>query len=395
MSTTEAQEHSGQPRDDEAGEELIRLEELGKQYPDGTVAVEGLSMSIPRGDTVVLVGPSGCGKTTTLKMINRIIEPTSGRIFFEGEDVTQADPDDLRRRMGYVIQQIGLFPHMTIFDNVATVPRLLKWDEDRVRERANELIEVVGLDPSEYANRFPKELSGGQQQRVGVARALGGDPPVMLMDEPFGATDPITRVRLQDEFLDLQRRVQKTTVFVTHDIDEAIKMGTRIAILRQKSQIAQYGTPENILSAPADDFVADFIGGGKSLKRLNLATVRDAELTDWPTASVDDDRSTVLDRLRDSGHDTVLLLDNRNRPQRWVRRHELENGGGSLQDLGVPAEALVQPDTTLASALNEMLESRFGAAAVVNSDGVYEAAVDTSALVRAIGQMQEAAESSS
>jgi osmoprotectant transport system ATP-binding protein len=247
----------------------IRLEHLTKRFPGQRApAVDDLSLDIPEGEIVIFVGPSGCGKTTTMKLINRLIEPTSGRILLDDEDVTRADPDRLRRRIGYVIQQIGLFPHQTIAENIATVPRLLKWDKARIAERVDELIETVGMDPATYRGRYPKQLSGGQRQRIGVARAMSADPDVMLMDEPFGAIDPITRDRLQNEFLRIQSEVKKTIVFVTHDIDEAIKMGDRIAILREGSQIAQYDTPERILVDPADDFVADFIGRGASLKRL-------------------------------------------------------------------------------------------------------------------------------
>ena len=263
---------------------MIRLEHLTKTFPgQQRPAVDDLTLDIPAGEIVILVGPSGCGKTTTMKMINRIIEPTSGRIVLDGEDVTHADPDQLRRRIGYVIQQIGLFPHMTIAENIATVPRLLGWDATRISERVDELLGTVGMDPEQYRDRYPKELSGGQRQRVGVARALSADPDVMLMDEPFGAIDPITRDRLQNEFLRLQAQVRKTIVFVTHDIDEAIKMGDRIAILRDGSEVVQYDTPETILTHPADDFVRDFIGSGASLKRLNLSRVRDIELSHWPT----------------------------------------------------------------------------------------------------------------
>ncbi len=247
-------------------EPMIRLQQLTKTFPgQGKPAVEQLDMDIPAGEIVILVGPSGCGKTTTMRLINRLIEPTSGKIILEGEDVTKVNPDQLRRRIGYVIQQVGLFPHQTISDNIATVPRMLGWDEKRIRARVDELLSMVGLDPATYRSRYPKHLSGGQRQRAGVARALSADPPVMLIDEPFGAIDPITRDRLQNEFLRLQETIRKTIIFVTHDIDEAIKMGDRIAILREGSQIAQFDTPERILSAPADDFVADFIGQGASL----------------------------------------------------------------------------------------------------------------------------------
>jgi len=247
--------------------DLIVLEQLTKHYPgQEKPAVDALDLTIPEGEIVILVGPSGCGKTTTLKMINRIIEPSSGIIRLQGEDVTRADPDDLRRRIGYVIQQVGLFPHHTIGRNIAAVPRLLGWSRQRIDDRLDELFHLVGMDPAIYRDRYPKELSGGQRQRIGVARALAADPPVMLMDEPFGALDPISRERLQNEFLRLQGQIGKTIVFVTHDIDEAIKMGDRIAILREGSTIAQYDTPETVLAAPADDFVKEFIGSGASLK---------------------------------------------------------------------------------------------------------------------------------
>jgi osmoprotectant transport system ATP-binding protein len=254
---------------------MIQLDALTKTFPGGaTPAVDRLTLDIPDGTTCVLIGPSGCGKTTTMRMINRLIEPTSGRIVLDGEDVTKVDAVGLRRRIGYVIQQIGLFPHMTIAANIATVPRLLGWEQARIAPRIDEMLTLVGLDPARFRDRFPRELSGGQRQRVGVARALAADPPVMLMDEPFGAIDPITRTNLQNEFLRILRRLKKTVVFVTHDIDEAIKMGDRIAILKD-GRLVQYGTPDEILSRPANDFVAEFVGADRALKRLNLVTVRD------------------------------------------------------------------------------------------------------------------------
>ena len=375
---------------------MIRLEDLGKRFPrQAEPAVEDLTMEVPEGEIVILVGPSGCGKTTTMKMINRIIEPTSGRILLQGEDVTKVNPDLLRRRIGYVIQQIGLFPHMTIFSNVATVPRMLKWPDDKIRKRVDELLDLVGMDPSKYRDRYPKELSGGQRQRVGVARALSADPPVMLMDEPFGAIDPITRERLQNEFLRLQEEIRKTIVFVTHDIDEAIKMGDRIAILRERSVIAQYDKPEVILSAPADDFVADFIGSGASLKRLNLARVRDYELAEWPTVGFDDDRTTVLAALRGSDMGSVLLLDEQRRPQRWLQASDLARDSESLSDVGLPADALVAPQATLADALNEMVRSQVGCAVVVDARGVYRGTVDMSIIMAAAETMRQSARAES
>ena len=258
----------------------IVLEDLTKNYPNSPrPAVDSVNMEIPAGEIVVLVGPSGCGKTTTMRMINRLIEPTSGRIMIGGEDVLGLNDVNLRREIGYVIQQIGLIPHLTIAQNVALVPKLLKWDKKRTNERVEEMLTVVGLDPEEYRKRYPRQLSGGQQQRVGVARALAADPPIMLMDEPFGAVDPITRSRLQDEFSSLQQTLGKTIVFVTHDFDEALKLGDRIAVLREGSHIAQYDTPEAILAKPADDFVEGFIGEGAALKRLHFERVDSLNLS--------------------------------------------------------------------------------------------------------------------
>jgi osmoprotectant transport system ATP-binding protein len=295
--------------------ETIELTDVTKLYPgQAEPAVEAVSMVIPAGEVVVLVGPSGCGKTTTMKMINRLIEPTSGTITIGGTDVLTLDPDQHRRDIGYVIQQIGLFPHKRIEDNIGLLPKRLGWSRARVRARVAELLELVGL-PADYARRYPRELSGGQQQRVGVARALAADPPVMLMDEPFGATDPITRDHLQNEFLRLQREVRKTIVFVTHDFDEALKMGDRIAVLRPRSVIAQYDTPEAILAAPADDYVASFIGAGGQLKKLALLRLRDVELAPAPRVEglprivVEATARDALDLMLGEGSDVVLVTD--------------------------------------------------------------------------------------
>jgi osmoprotectant transport system ATP-binding protein len=275
--------------DNTSGGARIELDGLTKRYPgQDAPAVDNVTMVIPDGELVAFIGPSGCGKTTTMKMINRLIEPTSGSVRIGGEDVLRLPPDQLRRRIGYVIQQIGLFPHLTIAENVALVPRLLGWPKARTRERVEELLHLVGLDPASFARRLPRQLSGGQQQRVGVARALAADPPVMLMDEPFGATDPITREHLQNEFLRLQRELRKTIIFVTHDFEEALKLGDRIAVFRERSQIAQYDTPARILAEPADEYVASFIGGDTTLKRLALITV--GELTAAGSAPADGSR---------------------------------------------------------------------------------------------------------
>jgi osmoprotectant transport system ATP-binding protein len=258
---------------------MIEFRDVSKTYAGSDrPVVKDLSFTIPDGDICVLVGPSGCGKTTSMRMVNRLIEPSSGEILIDGEPNTKMSGTQLRRKIGYAIQQIGLFPHRTISDNIGTVPILLGWDKDRIASRVDELLELVSLDPDQYRGRYPAELSGGQQQRVGVARAMAADPPIMLMDEPFGAVDPITRDRLQNEFLHIQEDIKKTIVFVTHDIDEAIKMGDKIAILKEGGILAQYDTPENILVNPASEFVESFVGGDRVLKRLSLTRVADLEL---------------------------------------------------------------------------------------------------------------------
>jgi osmoprotectant transport system ATP-binding protein len=322
-----------------------------------------------------------------MKMINRIIEPSGGRIFFEGEDVTKANPDKLRRRIGYVIQQIGLFPHMTIADNIATVPTMLGWDKERISERVDELLETVGIDLS-YRDRYPKELSGGMQQRIGVARAMASDPPVLLMDEPFGATDPITRDRLQDEFLRLQQEIRKTIVFVTHDIDEAIKMGDRIAILKQQSRIAQYDTPERILTDPADEFVQNFIGSGPSIKRLSLSRVSDIETADWPVARLTDSQDEARNKMQSSGKGYVLLLDDEDRPRRWVGTEDIEHDGVSLEEAGRPAVAIVEANSNLYDTLDTMITSYKGSAIIVDEGGRYQGVVDFETVLEAINTMR-------
>ncbi len=257
---------------------MIRLEKVSKVFPGGGNAVRNLSLDIPTGQTCVLIGPSGCGKTTTLRMINRLIEPDGGRILIDGEDTSGQDPAALRLRMGYVIQHTGLFPHMTVGDNVGTVPRLWNWDKTRIKARVDELLKLVGLEPAEYRGRYPHQLSGGQRQRVGFARALGADPPILLMDEPFGAVDRITRERLQIEFINIQRSMRKTVVFVTHDIDEAVMVGDRICLMEMQAQIAQYDSPEAILTRPASDYVAQFLGRERLVRRMTVVTIDPATL---------------------------------------------------------------------------------------------------------------------
>lgn len=371
---------------------MISLQGLTKRYPgQDRDAVASLDLEIRAGEIVVLVGPSGCGKTTTMKMINRIIEPSGGRILLDGEDVTKVNPDQLRRRIGYVIQQIGLFPHMTIGENIATVPKLLGWDKARIAQRVDQLLAMVSLDPAEYRDRYPKQLSGGQQQRIGVARALGADPDVLLMDEPFGAIDPITRDRLQNELLRMQAEMRKTIVFVTHDIDEAIKLGDRIAILQEGSRIAQYDTPEQILTAPANDFVKNFIGRGASLKRLGLTRVSDISLRTWPTVSADTPVEAALAQLRAATESALLVLDAAGRPARWVAADELRDAAGrTLVELGTSVNHM-EPRATLSDVLNALITSRHSVTAVVDDAGAYVGVADFEQIHDAIREMRSQA----
>ncbi len=353
-------------------EPLIDLQDVSKSYPGvDAPAVKSLNLAVEPGEILVLVGPSGCGKSTTLRLINRMIQPTSGRIIYEGEDVTKSDPNELRRRMGYVIQQIGLFPHRTIAENIATVPKLLKWPKKRIRERVDELLEIVSMDPSVYRDRYPSELSGGQAQRVGVARALGADPDVLLMDEPFGAIDPITRDRLQNEFLRLQAELKKTIVFVTHDIDEAVKMGDRIAILRDQSEIAQLDKPEVILTDPADEFVENFLGSGAVLKTLTLRRVRDIELDPMVTLKQPVHRGQALAQMGEANTSTAVLLDEQDHPLRWIDERALNSSSSSLDRAGRPITVQLQPEDTLQDALSAMLQTSSGMSVVVDGRGRY------------------------
>jgi osmoprotectant transport system ATP-binding protein len=346
---------------------VIRLEHVTKVYGAGEVAVDDLSLEVATGELCVLVGPSGCGKTTTMRMINRLIEPTSGRIHLDDEDILQLDPVQLRRRIGYVIQQIGLFPHMTIADNVATVPRLLRWKGDRVWARVDELLELVGLPPDAFRDRYPDQLSGGQRQRVGVARALGADPDVLLMDEPFGAIDPITRERLQDEFLRLQAEVRKTIVFVTHDIEEAVKLGDRIAILRTGGVLAQYDTPAEILGAPASEFVADFVGADRALKRLKVTEIDPADLQQPPVIEIDLSLSQARQRMDADALDFAVVLDHDHRLRGYLSRARAE-GDGEVGARIQRLEAWVRAEDTLKDAFGEMLLYDAGWVAVLDDD---------------------------
>lgn len=357
---------------------MIRLESVTKQYAGTELpAVGDLSLDIERGEFVTLVGPSGCGKTTTLKMINRIIEPTSGKILIDGVDALSMPAHELRRSIGYVIQQIGLFPHRTIAQNVGTVPSLLGWEDSRIAERTDELIEVVGLE-REMLDRYPSELSGGQQQRVGVARALAADPPVLLMDEPFGAVDPIVRGHLQQEFLELQRKLGKTVVFVTHDIDEAIRLGTRIAILNIGGVLEQYDTPTEILSNPANQFVEDFLGGERGLKRLGLLPISSADIVRGPVA----DRTSTAEDARavmaEHEVDWIGVLDG-DRLLGWVEASALD--GADLSEVEPrPFAVSLTADASLREALDSVVTGHARTAVVVDREGKYRGMLDLEAI---------------
>jgi osmoprotectant transport system ATP-binding protein len=356
----------------------IELEQVSKRYGDrpggGQVAVDDLSLEVPAGSICVLVGPSGCGKTTTLKMINRLVVPTSGRILIDGLDIATRDETELRRSIGYVIQQVGLFPHLTVAENVATVPRLLGWSPGRQRERTEELLALVGLDPAVHPNRYPAQLSGGERQRVGVARALAADPPIMLMDEPFGAVDPIVRERLQNEFLRLQEGLAKTIVFVTHDIDEAIKIGDRIAVMEDGGRLAQYGPPAEVLAAPASPFVARFVGVDRGLKRLSLGRVGELELLPAVTAQPGDDPLEALLRTMADPLGYLLLVDAEGRPIGWVAPAALRSGQ-LTEAMAFAMSPLLDRRTTLKDAFSMLLEADVQAGIVVGQTGAVEGLV--------------------
>jgi osmoprotectant transport system ATP-binding protein len=383
----------GSPADGQGGA-VVALEDLTKRFgPPGTPpAVDRLSLSVPAGEICVLVGPSGCGKTTTMKMINRLVEPTSGRVTIDGRDVTSLPAVELRRQIGYVIQQVGLFPHLTVADNVAVVPNLLRWRPQRVRERVEELLDLVGLDPAVYGTRYPAALSGGERQRIGVARALAADPPVMLMDEPFGAVDPIRRERLQNEFLRLQAMVRKTVVFVTHDVDEAIKMADRIAILQRGGILAQYDTPDAILAHPASEFVERFVGADRGLKRLSLGRVRDVPLLEAVLVRAGEVRDAArrgVDGI--DGLEYALLVDDRNRPLGWIDRKDLAGSGAidpSAADEGAPT---LQLETTLRDALSAMLTSSVQLGVVVDERDAVIGLISVDSIGELLRQPVEAA----
>jgi osmoprotectant transport system ATP-binding protein len=362
---------------------MIEFDHVSKTYSGASApAVGDLSLKVEEGEICILVGPSGCGKTTSLKMVNRIIEPTGGTISVAGKSVLDQNPVQLRRSIGYVIQAIGLFPHQTIGDNVSTVPHLLGWDRHRVDERVDELLDLVGLSPEEYRDRYPRELSGGQRQRIGVARALAADPPVMLMDEPFGAVDPITRDRLQNEFLRLQEELGKTIMFVTHDIDEAIKMGDRIAILNVGGVLEQYDTPEQLLNAPSNHFVADFVGADRAMKRLSLFQMRDLDLIETQRFDASgpgiESKAVMLSPTMAGGNalalieasrlESAIIVDEADRPTGWVtQRAARARPDAPVSEIADSVEVTVEEQTTIKDALSEMLATD-SAAIVLDRD---------------------------
>ena len=346
----------------------VEFRDATKTYPGAEApAVDGLSLEVPAGEICVFVGPSGCGKTTAMRMVNRMVEISGGDILIGGESVRERSAAELRRHTGYVIQQIGLFPHRTIGENIATVPRLLGWDRDRTRARVAALVELIGLEP-ELADRYPAQLSGGQQQRVGVARALAANPEVMLMDEPFGAVDPINRERLQNEFLRLQAELRKTILFVTHDIDEAIKLGDRIAVLREGGRLAQYATPAELLMAPADDFVEDFVGADRALKRLALLRVGDIDLWQAPLAFTGQATSEVRAKLAGAEVPYALLVDGDRRPLGWLSESDLARETVPSRPDSSP-DPLLDLDDVMRDALSDLLQAESQYAPVVDAGG--------------------------
>ncbi|MEC9490525.1 MAG: betaine/proline/choline family ABC transporter ATP-binding protein [Halanaerobiales bacterium] len=344
------------------------MEDLTKVYSgEEEEAVSNLNLHVEEGEICVFVGPSGCGKTTTLKMLNRLIEPTSGKIYIEGTNVVEQDKNILRRKIGYVIQQIGLFPHMTIRENIATVPKLLDWDEERIEERVVKLLDLIGLDSENHIDKYPNELSGGQQQRVGVARAMAADPPIMLMDEPFGAVDPITRAELQNEFIRLQKKINKTICFVTHDIDEAIKMGDKIAIMNN-GKLVQYDSPKNILFNPKNEFVEDFIGSDRGLKVLNLLKAEKImDEVDY-TADSSDGYKQVMEKLELSEQKYILITRDKKRLAGYVNLKRLEDNQSIDWKQHIKETPVIEEDASLKDVLNKMIENDVELIPIVDED---------------------------
>lgn len=367
---------------------MIKLDKLSKIFETpggGTVtAADKVTMEVPEGEICVLLGPSGCGKTTTLKMINGLIPKTSGKIHVAGRDTDDVDPVALRRSIGYVIQQIGLFPNMTIEDNISVVPDLLGWDRKKSRARAGELLELVNLDPGIFLKRYPKELSGGQQQRVGVIRALAADPPVLLMDEPFGAIDPINRAVIQDEFLKMQKELRKTIAFVSHDIDEAIKMGDKIAIFRD-GILEQYDSPDDLLARPKNDFIASFLGSDRTLKRLSLLKVSDVMISSQIRVVAQDPVAKARDLMKEAGHKNVVMVGPRGRARGFLHLNDILDETGRVEEHFQALPTTVHPDDDLRTAVSRMFRHDTTWLACVDDDGFFQGFVTQRAISHALG----------
>ncbi len=364
---------------------MIRLEQVSKVFHGSAeAAVDHVTMEVPKGEICVLLGPSGCGKTTTLKMVNRLIEPSSGTITIDGRDTKSVDAVELRRGIGYVIQQIGLFPNKTVEENICVVPDMLGWDRAKSRARAAELLEMAALKPEAFLKRYPKELSGGQQQRIGVLRAIAADPPILLMDEPFGAIDPINREAIQDEFLKMQARLRKTIMFVSHDIDEAVKMGDRIAIFRA-GRLVQYDTPDNILAHPGDGFVADFVGNDRTLKRLRLIRVAEAMMPDPPRVTPDDTLATAAARMEEYGHSAIVVVGPRGRVRGFVDAKQARGSRGLVGENFEPLPATADIDEDLRSAVSTMFRHDVTWIACVDGDGLYKGYITQRGITHLLG----------
>ena len=370
---------------------MIRLEKVTKTYPDRTEAVRDVSLEVEKGKLCVLLGPSGCGKTTTMKMINRLIPVTSGKIYIDGVDNIHIDENELRRNVGYAIQDIGLFPHMTVGQNIGTVPALKGWPKAEQRKGAKELLELLRMDPDEFIDKYPRELSGGQRQRVGVARALGGDPPILLMDEPFGAIDPITRVELQNEFLKVQQEIQKTIIFVTHDIYEAIKMGDKIALMKE-GRLVQYAPPADLLYRPKDEFVAGFVGADRALKGLQLIRTKEVMRKPPPTAKPDEKVEAVRERMEREGVNWLVVVDDEERFIGWVAGSDLQKGEAVKDIMSTPAMTATR-NTVLNEALSLMLTSGLNVLAIVDRYTRLEGVVTFKAIQEALREAAQKEES--
>jgi len=366
---------------------MIKLEKVTKIYPDGTEAVKEVSFKVEKGELCVLLGPSGCGKTTTMKMINRLIPITSGKIYVDGMDITKVDGNELRRNMGYAIQEIGLFPHMTVGKNIETVPALKGWPKAERKRRTDELLELVRMTPEEFKVKYPSELSGGQRQRVGLARALGSDPPILLMDEPFGAIDPITRAELQNEFLRIQQEIKKTIIFVTHDIYEAIKMGDKIALMKE-GRLVQYGSPADLIYRPKDKFVEDFVGVDRALKGLQLIRVKEVMTASPPTIKTDEKLIAAEERMKHEGIDWLVVVDDDGKFLGWLSLSDLGKGE-RVSEAMRPSSVTATANTVLNEALSLMLSSGLITLAVVDRDNRPEGVLSFDDIRRGLSEVSQ------